>query len=168
MDPIFDPESLRTDSDVAFRDERTVEDRADVDYFASIGGLVAVGITNHDGAVLLMGSPHGWRLPYGPVGDDEDWLAAGRRLSETLTGVDCATDRVERVSRVARSTEDGDHEATSFDVVLRMEAVDGEPLGDDPAFGPWETLDLGWFERVPSDAYWDHGDVVDDIERFVD
>jgi hypothetical protein len=168
MDSLTDPDSLRTRSDVEFREEQTVDDQEGFDYFAAIGGLVAVGVTNHAGAVLLMNSPHGWRLPYGPVAADEDWLVAGRRLGRTLTGLDVAVDRVERVTRVTHSMETNAEEATSYDVVLRMDPVDGEPVGADPSFGPWEEVELGWFDAVPDDAYWQHGDAVDDIELFLE
>ncbi|SEO57350.1 hypothetical protein SAMN04487948_103298 [Halogranum amylolyticum] len=168
MDSLSDPNALRTRSDVAFSEERTVDDREGFDYFAAIGGLVVVGITNHTGAVLLMDSPDGWRLPYGPVADDEDWLAAGRRLGETLTDAKIAVDRVERVKRVTHSTKGDDREATSYDVVLRMRPVEGEPLGVDPTFGPWDELETEWFDAVPDDAHWDHDDAVDDIRLFVD
>ena len=168
MDSLSDPNSLRTRSDVAFSEERTVDDQEGFDYFDAIGGLVAVGVTNHVGAVLLMNSPHGWRLPYGPVADDEDWLAAGRRLGETLTDVEVNVDRVERVTQVTHSTRSDDREATSYDVVLRMEPVEGEPLGADPTFGPWEEVEVAWFDAVPDDAYREHGDAVDDIRLFVE
>jgi hypothetical protein len=168
MDSLTDPDSLRTRSDVEFREEQTVDDQDGFDYFAAIGGLVAVGVTNHAGAVLLMNSPHGWRLPYGPVADDEDWLAAGRRLGETLTDAETAVDRVERVAQVTHSTTGDDREATSYDVVLRMEPVEGEPLGTDPSFGPWKEVELEWFDAVPDDAYRDHGDAVEDIQLFVE
>jgi hypothetical protein len=30
-----------------------------------------------------------------------------------------------------------------------------------------EDVELGWFETVPADAYWEHGDAVDDIRSCV-
>ncbi len=168
MDSLSDPGSLRERADVAFREERSVDERDGFEYFASIQGMVAVGITNEAAEVLLMNSPHGWRLPYGPVGTDEDWVDAGRHVGEELTGVDVDIDRVERVGQTTHCLNgDETRETTSYDVILRARTVQGSPIAGDPSFGPWDELEMGWFDAVPDDAYWDHGDAVDDIRRFV-
>lgn len=171
MEPLLDPDSLRERADVEFREERISAEREGFDYFASIDGLVAVGLTNEAGGVLLMNSPHGWRLPYGPVDEDEDWVAVGRRVGEELTGVDVTIARTERAARITHRLEDGreddERETTSYDVVLRGTPVRGEPIDDAPTFDPWDELELGWFDAVPDDAYWDHGDAVDDIRLFL-
>lgn len=168
METLPDPSSLRDRSDVGFRAGRTVDEQDEFDYFSAIDGMVAVGLANEAGAVLLMNSPHGWRLPYGPVDPDEDWVAAGRHLGTELTGVDVAIDRAKRVNEVTHCLEEDDERTTSYDVVLGAESVAGEPIADDPSFGPWDELELGWVESVPDDAYWDHGDAVDDIRLFLD
>lgn len=94
--------------------------------------MVAVGITNDRGGVLLTNSPHGWRLPYGPVNADEDWMLAGQRVAEELTGVGVCIARAERASRVTRCLENEEgRKTTSYDVVLRAVPVAGEPVADD-------------------------------------
>ncbi|MCU4743185.1 hypothetical protein [Natronoglomus mannanivorans] len=179
MESLLDPASLRGQEGVEFRDERCVDDREGFDDFASIDGLVAVGITNRAGAILLMNSPHGWRVPYGPVdpAENEDWVAVGRRIGAELTGVDVSISRAERVGKITHRLEDGfedggregtARETTSYDVVLRSTPVTGEPVADDPSFDPWDDLELEWFDAVPNDAYWDHGDAVDDIRTFLE
>lgn len=96
-------------------------------------------------------------------------MAAGERLGSALTGVDVTIADAERVTRLTRHlADDEDRETTSYDVVLRSVPVTDEPVADDPSFGPWDGLELGWFDAVPDDAYWDHGDAVDDIRTFVE
>lgn len=169
MDTLTDPSSLRGRTGVEFREEQTVEERNGFDYFSSVDGMLAVGITDEAGAVLLMDSPHGWRLPYGPVGTDEDWMLVGRNIVEELTGVETPIDCAERVAQIHRRLEtDEERTTTSYDVVLRAVPVTGEPVDDDPTFGPWEELEVGWFDTVPEDAYWSHGDAVDDIRFFTE
>ena len=169
MDSLSDPRSVRNRADVEFREEQSVDDGDGVEYFASIDGLVAVGITNEAGAVLLMDSPHGWRLPYGPVDVDEDWVTAGEHIGEELTGVDVEIAGVERVARITHREESDDgREATSYDVVMRTIPLSGKPISGSPSFGPWDELDLEWFSSVPDDAYWDHGDAVDDIRTVLE
>lgn len=169
VDSLLDPDSLRNRADIAFREERSIDEPDGFDYFASLAGMVAVGITNDAGAVLLMNSPHGWRLPYGPVDTNEDWVVAGQRIVEELTGVSGSISRTERVTRITRRLEtDEERKTTSYDVVLRSVPVAGEPVDNDPSFGPWDELEVGWFDTVPEDAYWDHGDAVDDIRSFIE
>ena len=169
MDSLLNPTSLRSQADVDFREEQSVDEQDEFDYFESIDGLVAVGVTNATGAVLLMNSPHGWRLPYGPVDTDEDWVLAGQNVSEELTGVSARVTRAERVAQITRCLErDEERKTTSYDVVLRTAPVTGEPVSSDPGFGPWGELEVDWFDAVPEDAYWGHGDAVDDIRLFLE
>lgn len=168
MDSLRAPGSLRNRADVEFREEQSTADSDSIEYFASIDGLLAIGVTNDAGAVLLMDSPHGWRLPYGPVGVDEDWIEAGHRIGQDLTGIDVEIAGVERVGEITYCEEDDDgREVTSYDVVVGTEPLEGEPLAVDPGFGPWDDLELGWFASIPHDAYWDHGDAVDDIRSII-
>ncbi|MFT4885216.1 MAG: hypothetical protein ACI8U4_002738 [Natronomonas sp.] len=169
MDALFDPDSLRHQAGVDFHEEQTTDDPDTFDYFAAIGGLAAVGVTNDAGAVLLMNSPHGWRLPYGPVEADEDWIRVGRHVGTELTGADIEIAGVERVTRLNRREPDEEgRETTSYDIVLGTAPVSGEPVDDAPEFGPWDELEVDWFGAVPDDAYWDHGDAVDDIRSFIE
>ncbi|WP_436923669.1 hypothetical protein [Halosimplex amylolyticum] len=169
MDALYDPGSLRDDADVEFTEARTTDGRDAFEYFDGVAGLVAVGITTGAGAILLMDSPHGWRLPYGHVDAGADWLASAEDVGEILTGVEVSAAEVLRVSEITHELRsDADRTATSFDAVVGTDPVDGEPLADDPTFGEWEDLELGWFDDVPEDAYHAHADAVDDIEYFLE
>lgn len=169
MDALFDPDSLRGQSNVEFREERSVDDEETFDYFASIDGLVAVGIANEAGRVLLMNSPHGWRLPYGPVDSREDWVSVGQRIGEELTGTDVTIAGAERAAKITHHEQDDDGRGeTSYEVILGTDPLNEEPVDAFPSFGPWDELELGWFDTVPDDAYWDHGDAVDDIRLFIE
>ena len=169
MDTLLDPSALREREDVEFQTERTVRDEDGFEYFSSVAGLAAVGITNEEGEVLLMNSPHGWRLPYGPVDTNEDWATAARRIGAELTGVTVDVAGVERVAEIENRLEgDNDRETLTYDVIVRIVPVTGEPISSDPGFGPWDELELGWFDAVPDDAYWEHEDAVDDVRTFVE
>ncbi|WP_247005020.1 hypothetical protein [Halosolutus gelatinilyticus] len=169
MESLLNPISLRDRTDVEFGEEQCTDEQDEFDYFESIDGLVAVGVTNAAGAALLMNSPHGWRLPYGPVGADEDWVLAGQNVGEELTDVSVTIARAERVAQLTRClANDEERETTSYDVVLRTAPVAGEPVGDDPSFGPWDEVEVDWFDAVPEDAYWSHGSAVDDIRSFLE
>ncbi|WP_459194901.1 NUDIX hydrolase [Halosimplex sp. J119] len=169
MDELRDPATLRGDPDVEFSAATTTDGEDAFEYFDGIAGLLAVGITNEAGAVLLMNSPHGWRLPYGHVDDGGDWSARTEEIGEILTGVDVTASEVLRVSEITHELRsDSERTTTSFDAVIGTEPVSGEPMAKDPVFGEWSDLELGWFDEVPEDAYHAHGDAVDDIEYFLD
>ena len=119
MDALFDPESLRRQSGTTFRDEQSVDSTDDFEYFRSIAGLVAIGIPTEGGQILLMDSPHGWRLPYGPVESGADWAAVARQFGTEMTGKDIAIDTAERIARIERRLENGNEETTSYEAVLR-------------------------------------------------
>jgi hypothetical protein len=168
MDSLPDPGSLRGRSDTPFREEQSVAERNDFEYFDSIGGMVAVGVLGEGDEVLLMNGPHGWRLPYGTVEAGADWVTVGERYATAMTGVDIEVRSVERVTEVTRRLEGGRDETTNHDVVLRTAPVRGHPIAATPAFGPWDDVEVEWFSGVPGDAYWDHGDAVDDIRRCLE
>lgn len=169
MDALRDPAALREDPDVEFTETRTTDGQDAFDYFDGVAGLVAVGVTNGAGAVLLMDSPHGWRLPYGHVDGGADWLARTEEIAGILTGIDATATEVLRVNRITHELRtDADRTATSFDAVVGTDPVDGEPVAEDPTFGEWTDLELEWFDDVPEDAYHAHGDAVDDIEYFLE
>ena len=169
MDELRDPSTLRGEPGVEYTEARTTDSADAFEYYADIEGLVAVGVTNDAGAVLLMDSPHGWRLPYGDVPGGTDWLARVADIAATITGVDAAAAEVLRVSAVTHELRsDTERTATSYDAVVGTEPVDGEPVAADPTFGEWSNLELAWFDEVPDDAYHAHGDAVDDIEYFLE
>ena len=169
MDVLHDPSRLREESSVEYVETRTTDGADAFEYFADVAGLVAVGVTNESNAVLLMDSPHGWRLPYGHVDAGADWAARAAGIAETLTGVETGAAEVLRVAAITHELRtDAERTVTSYDAVVGTEPVDGEPIAADPTFGEWEDLELGWFHDVPDDAYHDHGDAVDDIEYFLE
>ncbi|MFC7234437.1 NUDIX domain-containing protein [Halosegnis marinus] len=160
-------ERVRDRDDVEYLAETTTDEDGTWAYFAGIDGLVAVGVTNDDGAVLLMESAHGWRLPYGPVEEGEDPLAVARRIAGTLTGVEVEDADFERVTEFTREHATTGETTTSFDAVVRVAPVAGEPTAGNPDFEPWEDLVVGWFAEVPDEAYHEHGSAVSDVERFL-
>ncbi|ELZ25653.1 hypothetical protein C475_09349 [Halosimplex carlsbadense 2-9-1] len=169
MDTLRDPSTLRAEPGVEYTEARTTDGADAFEYFDEVEGLVAVGVTNEAGAVLLMDSPHGWRLPYGHVPGGADWLERAAEIAATLTGAEPAANEVLRVSAVTHELRsDTERTATSYDLVAGTEPVAGEPVAADPTFGEWSDLDLAWFDEVPDDAYHAHGDAVDDIEYFLD
>ncbi|QLH79212.1 hypothetical protein HZS55_18795 [Halosimplex rubrum] len=169
MDELRDPSTLHGEPGVEYTEATTTDGDDAFEYFADVEGLVAVGVTNDADAVLLMDSPHGWRLPYGHVPSGADWFERAAEIAETLTGVDAAAAEVLRVSAITHELRsDTERTATSYDLVVGIEPVAGEPVADDPTFGEWSDLDLGWFTDVPDDAYHAHGDAVDDIEYFLE
>ena len=168
MDALFDPESLRRQSGTTFRDEQSVDSTDDFEYFRSIAGLVAIGIPTEGGQILLMDSPHGWRLPYGPVEPGADWAAVARQFGTEMTGKDIAIDTAERIARIERRLENGNEETTSYEAVLRAAPVEGQPVNPTSAFGPWNDVEIAWFSSVPDDAYWDHGDAIADVRRCLE
>ncbi|WP_436912126.1 hypothetical protein [Halosimplex marinum] len=169
MDDLRDPSTLRDDPAVEYSETSTTDGEDAFEYFSEVEGLVAVGVTNDVGAVLLMDSPHGWRLPYGHVPSGADWLDRAAEIAATMTGSDPAAAEVRRVTAVTHELRtDTERIATSYDAVVGTEPVAGEPVADDPTFGEWTDLDLDWFAEVPDDAYHAHGDAVDDIERFLE
>lgn len=159
--------ALRERDDVDYLAESTTDEGGTFEYFSEIEGLVAVGIVNDAGAVLLMESAHGWRLPYGPVENGEDALAVAGRIAASLTGRESRGESIERVTEFSREHATTGETTTSYDVVIRVTPVSGEPVAANPDFGPWEDLVVEWFEEVPEDAYHEHGSAVSDIERFV-
>jgi hypothetical protein len=87
---------------------------------------------------------------------------------ESLSDPESLGDRDESEFREEQSVDDDDT-FEYFNAIdgLATEPVTGEPVSDSPEFGPWDDVELGWFETVPADAYWEHGDAVDDIRSCV-
>lgn len=168
MDSLVDPDSFRGQPDTTFREEESIDEKDDFEYFRSLSGLVAIGVPSEEGDILLMNSPHGWRLPYGPVESGADWVSAARRFGTAMTARDITIETAERITKIDRQLKNGNAETTSYDVVLRAVPVKGQPVGRTPDFGPWADITLEWFSDIPEDAYWEHGDAVDDIERCLE
>lgn len=117
------------------------------------------------GETLLTSSPHGWRLPYGPVESGTDWISTARRFGTAMTGRDVTVETADRITRTDRRPNNWNAETTSYDFVVRAAPVEEQPVSSTPDFGPWTDITLGWFDDVSEDAHWEHSDVVDDIRR---
>lgn len=159
------PDALIDREGVEFREEAPVEHQSHFDHYEPIEGVVAVGVTNGAGEVLLFvnGEEDHAVLPHGPVEAGEDWAAVARREVEDFSGVPVEIQAVERVRRKYYTPEDDDRRITAYDVVLRASPVaDGievSPLCDD---NDWE---VGWFDGTPVDI--DEGAETDDIRLFL-
>jgi len=154
---LLDPEQLRAEPAVVFREETEVLDDAGAfNGKASWEGTVAVVVTDGDGDLLLVDGPDGWRLPASPVRAGDDWAAVARRRVAQKTGLSTALDSVARVTRTSyRLAGSPRRSTTGYDVVFR-----GRPL-DEPT--PMDDLEAkrardgsswahDWFDALPADA----------------
>ncbi|WP_436924481.1 hypothetical protein [Halosimplex amylolyticum] len=140
MAGIRDPEALRDVPGVEFREQSRVVDDAEFETVAegaeSQSGLVVVGLTSHDGHLLLIDSEYieGWTLPNGPVGVDEDWAIAADRWSEEAIGVPVDVEAPELVVRTETRTENGDESIVGYSVAFGASLLPGmEGSGVGPA-----------------------------------
>ncbi|WP_435362184.1 hypothetical protein [Haloarchaeobius sp. DFWS5] len=183
MQSPLDPAELHDHSDITTRTEAATVDDEAFAYREAHAGMAIVGVPSDTGSVLLMRSPHGWRLPYVPVRRDADWLAVVREAGAAMTGeaVDfAAAERVceityrldgETASTAAVEHDDekrnDEKQVIGHDVVLRASPVSGEPVAANPVVHPWGELTLSWFDSVPDDAYAAHEDTVPDIRSIL-
>jgi ADP-ribose pyrophosphatase YjhB (NUDIX family) len=139
--------------------------------YRSIDGVVKVGVTTDDGAVLLAGQET-WAPPGGNVETGEDWAAAARRAIEDLAGVAVTVDDVARVEETYFCLAgDEDSRFLAPNVLFGASLADDEPDFlddptvaddlDDPVYGDGEDVELGWFDAVPEDVHPNHADHVE-------
>lgn len=169
--------SLPPGLDIEVPDELEFAERTyvheDEDYCAQdTDGRVVVGVTNRAGEVLLLvndGHSHAI-LPNCHV-EDGDWADVARRTVENSTGVTIELDGPEVVRAVDHEIDgDGDDDPTpdgrTYHVVFRAtpteDGRDADPTCEEP---DWRT---GWYDEIPYDIDPEHGDVIDDIERFLE
>lgn len=168
-EPLLDPESLRDREDVEFLDKPSVEHQDHFEVYEPVEGMVIVGVTDDDGAVLVAydESVPVWLLPHATVERDEDWAAVARREIESQTGVEIEIDGIELVRRKRYRSED-DRQTTGYDVVFRASpAADETPSENVDVVGEHDW-DFGWFEEVPEGDNEAGSDVEDDLRLFVD
>ncbi|WP_123534294.1 NUDIX hydrolase [Halosimplex salinum] len=140
MDRITDPETLRDDPGVDFREqERVVGDEefeTAMEGAEDQSGLVVVGVENEDGELLLVDSEwvDGWTLPNGPVGVDEDWAIAADRWSEDALGFPVQIGTPELVIRTETRPESGGEGVVGYTVAFGASLVPG--MEDSGAMGP--------------------------------
>lgn len=172
MESLSDPESLRDREDVAFDEQSRSIDRETFEAlrerYDAIDGVVQVGVTSDDGAVLLWG-PDGWAPPGGDVEPGEDWAAAARRAIEELAGVSVDIDGPELVERIEFGVEDeADSRFPAYNVLFGASLPDDTGPADvevvddldHPYFDDGTDLELAWFDEVPEDAHANHEDHV--------
>lgn len=181
------PDSLSVDApdDLAYAERTYVHE--DDDYCAQdTDGRVIVGVTNDAGEVLLLVNDERSHaiLPNCHV-EAGDWADVARRTVEESTGVaiDLEGPAVVRAvdhriegedeneadgvhERDEENGRKGAHDDRTFHVVFHgtptEAANDTEPGCDDP---DWRT---GWYDEIPYEIDSEHGDVLDDIERFLE
>lgn len=169
LEALPDLESLIEREDVPFDEQpEVVEHRHHFDVYEPIAGMAVVGVTNREGAVLLMvrdDEPVAI-LPHGPVEPGEDWTTAASRAVEERTGVAIEIDSVERVKRKYFAPEgDDDRRTTAYQVFLRASPATDAAIANGRDDSDERDWNVGWFEEVPVDT---NEEVVDDIRSFVD
>ncbi|NHN43488.1 NUDIX domain-containing protein [Halorubellus sp. JP-L1] len=176
---LADPDDLRERETVACseRDRVLPAEKFDAlrERYERIDGVVQVGVTNDDGAVLLVGEP-----PYAPPGGNveagEDWVAAAERAMTTITGVDVRVDDAVAFERTAfRSGGDADASFHADSVLFEASLVD-PPAGyredptfaddlDHPLYGDGSEHALAWVDAVTDDVHENHRG---DVDAFLD
>lgn len=148
---LSDPQAFAENAGVAFESRTFTHETADYPETGG-AGLAVVGITDDEGALLLLVQPTAEHavLPHATVDPDDDWAAAARAHVEALTGLEIAIDGVRRVRRVEHvvSGEDAPRETTHH-VVLAGSVPGSAPtttgLCED---NDWE---VGWYRTAPVD-----------------
>ena len=119
-----DPETLRDEPGVDFREQEQVVDEEAFEQAAegaeNQSGLVVVAVTDERGRLLLVDSEwvDGWTLPNGPVGADEDWAVAADRWAEDELSFPVKVDQPELVIRTETRTEDGSESVVGYTVAF--------------------------------------------------
>lgn len=168
MDTLSDPSSLADREDVDVEETETTVGAAEFAQWTSLSGLVAVGVPDGDGQVLLMDGANGWALPNQPVAPGEDWVGVAERTIDQLTGVEIQIDGVERVREIEYVREDdADSRTTVHHVVFAAETIDDAVAADLVGGVEADLPSVDWFD-VPPAADREAGDVDADVGLFVD
>lgn len=158
LSPLTDPDALRDRDGVAFEERtRPVPDEkfeALRERYDAISGVVQVGLTRSDGAVLLWGDESA-APPGGSVAAGDDWVASARELMESLTGqrVEIDDALVLEVTRFARES-DGTATFPAPSVHFGASLADPDPgFVDDPSVP--ENFEHPMFEDRPHVRWFD-------------
>lgn len=169
---LSDPPAFAENAQVPVESRTFTHDTADHPEAGS-AGLAVVGVTDDDGALLLLVQPSADHavLPHATVERDDGWAVAAREHVEALTGLDVAVDGVRRVHRVEHviAGEDGPRDTTHH-VVFAGSVAGSAPtmtgLCDD---NDWE---VGWYRTPPVDldtaARPGEQTAHDDVRLFLD
>jgi len=159
-----DPAALAEREDVAFAERTYPYDPEGCE--ADAAGRVVLGVTNDDGAVLLLVHEEADHAipPNATVDPGESWRAVAREAARERANV--SVDLGDPVA--VRAVDHRDEEANAVrhrthHVVFPATPADGadpDPSVEDTA---WTA---GWYRDLPVDID-DAGDVLDDIERFL-
>jgi|GEM_PF-2398740 len=126
---VRDPESLREEQGVDFREQEQVVDAEQFEQAAegaeNQSGLAVVAVTDEQGRLLLVDSEwvDGWTLPNGPVGADEDWAVAADRWAEDELSFPVQVEQPELVIRTETRTEDGDESVVGYTVAFTASLI---------------------------------------------
>ena len=144
-----DPETLRDEAGVDFREQEQVVDDEEfeqaVEGAENQSGLVVVAVTDEQGRLLLVDSEwvDGWTLPNGPVGAEEDWAVAADRWAEDELSFPVKIDQPELVIRTETRTEGGEESVVGYTVAFGASLVPAMggaggmgPGGPPPGVGP--------------------------------
>jgi hypothetical protein len=164
VEALTDPERLRGRG-IEFVDERMGEDFAAAEFHdGDIAGRALLGITNDDGAVLLL--EHEDQPPILPmcgVDEGDDWAAVGRGTVDDVPGLEATLAGVERV-RTAEYP-DGGEWARNYYVVFEGAVAGAERLPEEPTVKD-EAWEADWYDAVPEAIEYEN--MTEDIELFVD
>lgn len=163
-----EPEILDRFPELTVEAETQQLPEAHFDHWREQAGLVGVGTTTEDGAVLLWDGPHGWTLPYAEVDADGDFAAVAREAIEALTGATPTLVGVERATRMTYHLAGGDDSLTRHQIVFRTDSVDAETAAEMVA----ETQAVRWVSDVEAveiagENEADVEDEVADVRRFL-
>ncbi|QPV62878.1 NUDIX domain-containing protein [Halosimplex litoreum] len=139
-----DPESLREEPGVDFREQEQVVDAEQfetaVEGAENQSGLVVVAVTDEQDRLLLADSEwvDGWTLPNGPVGADEDWAVAADRWAEDELSFPVQIERPELAIRTETRAEGGEESVVGYTVAFTASLIPamGGPGGMGPGSPP--------------------------------
>jgi len=167
MHGIRDPETLRDEPGVEFREQERVVDEAEFETVAegaeSQSGLVVVGVTDPEGRLLLVDSEYveGWTLPNGPVGVDDDWAIAADRWTQDALGFSVDIGAPKLVIRTETRSAASDDTVVGYTLAFRGSlhaGMGGGPMGTagpggpPPGVGPDDDTDTAEGEAPPTGA----------------
>jgi ADP-ribose pyrophosphatase YjhB (NUDIX family) len=158
----FDPEAAVADDDIEYVEARVEKDDAHFGFFEPVAGMVAVGVTDSTGALLLVendAESHAL-LPFGWVDPDDEWTTVARDRVEELTGLRVELDGVERVRHVEYVHETESRRTEGYLVVFTATPVEDEEVADAGVAYDGETaptdvrrhdvgVDADWYRTVP-------------------